>query len=63
MKRVYLYKIIKVHYIDIYKKIPTVVGDELYNRILKIIPIITRDQIHSQVCDQIEFHFKENRSI
>jgi hypothetical protein len=59
MKRVYLYKIIKVHYIDIYQKIPTVVGSELYNRILKIIPI-TRDQIQSQVCDQIEFHFREN---
>jgi hypothetical protein len=62
MKRVYLYKFIKVHYIDMYKKIPTVVGDELYNRILKIIPI-TRDQIHNQVCDQIEFNFKENRLI
>jgi hypothetical protein len=59
MKRVYLYKIIKVHYIDIYQKIPTVVGTELYNRILKIIPI-TRDQIQSQVCDQIEFQLKQN---
>jgi hypothetical protein len=59
MKRVYSYKIIKVHYIDIYKKIPTVVGTELYNRILKNIPI-TRDQIYNQVCDQIQFHFKEN---
>lgn len=58
MKRVYLYKFIEVHYIDMYKKISTV-GDELYNRILKNIPI-TRDQIHSQVCNQIEFHFREN---
>lgn len=59
MKRVYLYKTIKVHYIDMYRKIPTVVSTGLFNRILKNIPI-ARDQIHTQVCDQIEFHFKEN---
>ena len=62
MKQVY-YKIyflyyIKIFYIEMYKKIPSRVSTKLYNKILEKLPL-RRDRIHGQVCNQIEFKFRE----